>query len=270
MTPTRYLAAGLAGAVLAAPAAAQQSLRERIEAARAAARARAEAEMEKKGLGKEAMQDRFYDPMTDPAMWRIQKFHIPSKTAMGLVNVASAEDKPRFYAEVSRMAVPDTLDDGSNVFFYALEDGALQIAGRGVVRKVRTKHRTRVVEAEVQSFKYAKMQHRTVNALFFSTKSAYKVLQLIKGKNPRREKWFMSTEIRGPSVEGWGLEEVEAFALGNAWKGMSEAALIAMLGPPDQSFRMGGKASHVWGEGAAALKYSIEGGQVVDMVAGGY
>ncbi len=255
---------GMAGPVVG------QTLQEKIAAARAAAAERAAAEAKEKGLGKSAARLDDYDPKTDPGMWRIQEFHIPSNKMFGMT--VAGGDEARFYAEVPRTDIPESLPAETLLYFYEWDAGKLRLAGRGKFQKKRGKHRTVVVEASLDAFRWAKLMTRKTPTFFGlpTAQSGTKVLQLTDGKRVDREHWYMSTELRGPDVAGWSLEEIEKFALGTPWKGMSERALLATLGPPDKQFRHEGRASMVWGEGNASRKFVVEGDRVTDMSVGDY
>lgn len=257
------VAAGGLALLTASPTAhAQSDLRARIEAARAAARARAEA-MARREQAAQAKARANANPQDDPELWRIDKFHVPSQSmGLGLFSMKVGEQEPRFYAKTTRQflqAEPD-FDVGTKVFFYLHDEGRLTLAGRGEVVKIRRKGRPPVIEASVDACRY--MRTRTRRQLGVSSQSQ----AILKTKSPSRIPWYMSTKLKGHDTEGWQPEQYRRFALGQPWLGMSENALLAMLGTPDERVDVGGALSLVYGEGAEAIRYDLQGGQVTNRV----
>lgn len=252
--------------LIAVGGAGAQSLRERIEAARDEAAARARAELAQR----EASQPKVavvVDPAQDPEMWRIGKFFVPYESqpfVFGKIHIPGSDG--RFYATLDRGELPDDLSEGTKVFFYVHEDEGLVLAGRGEVAKVRRKGKP-VVEASVKACRYSSTRKRQ-NPL---NREMVESLVIPKEKDPKRIRWYMSSKLKGPDVEGWSLEEMRNFALGQPWIGMSENALLALLGTPDERFDAGRAASYVYGEGPESVRYDVENGKVTGRVqAGGF
>ena len=245
------------------------SLRERIEAARAEARARAEAEAQ--AAAKQAL-----DPESDPRFWRIDKFHIPVVKVLGFDfggAGAGPEGGPeaRFYAELDEDALEAGTAVGTVVYFYELSGDGLHLAGRGQIRKIRPRRGRRVVEAALRSFRHAKrapFSRRTIP--FLGGGKQQEALQLTAGRSPESESWYMSTKLEGPDVEGWTIRDFEEFALGNPWVGMTEHALLALLGPPTQRLEVPAEAVLIWGVGDDAQRFTVRDGRVADIAAGRY
>lgn len=248
-----------------ADAAREETLQEKIARRRDEARRRALEEMEKKGVGPNAAASS-YDPKTDTEIWRIKDFKVPGQSMLGIP--VAGGDVAKFYAEVRKNLVPADATLGTKVIFYELTGNILHLAGRGTISKIRNKADTVVVEADIETFRHSR-RGVTVHRGLVTMKGTTEVIQLLPGKKPEREQWYMSTKLKGPDTEGWELEQFENFALGQPWKGMTEDALIAMLGPPDQRFSAGEHTSMTYGTGAEMRKFTTSGGRLKEMTVGG-
>jgi hypothetical protein len=254
------LALGMVGAASA------QTLRERMEAARDAAAARAREEAAKR----EAERPRVkvvLDPEQDKDLWRIDKFFVPYESQpfmLGKIHIPGTEG--RFYATLPKGGLPEELSEGTKVFFYVQEDEGLVLAGRGDVAKIRRKGKP-VVEATVQACRYSEKRKRN-NPM---TGEVVQSLAIPGNKDPKKIRWYMSTKLKGPDVEGWGVEEMRNFALGQPWIGMSSNALLALLGTPVERFDAGKVKSFVYGVGPESIRYDVEDDRVTGRTqAGGF
>lgn len=264
------VSAAVIGGLVAASLGAQS-----FEERRAAIRARLRGEPPPASAAAPAPADPV-DPASDPGFWRITRYHIPpARNLMGFdlsgrKPLAENELEARFYAEVEASRLPPGTDVGTPVYFYEAVGGGAHLAGRGVVRKLREEARSRVVEARILSFRHARMRPHKSRTLLGKFPSGKRAIQLDEGRRPADERWYMSTQLRGPDVQGWTLENLEAFALGNAWMGMSEAALLALLGAPRQRLAVPSEAVLIYGTGDAVERYTVRDQTVTNIATGRY
>lgn len=74
-----------------------------------------------------------------------------------------------------------------------------------------------------------------VSLIFFN------VQMLTHGKNPKNEKWYMSTRLTGADTLGWTMDHREAFARNLLWIGMTDWAAYATLGQPESKLKGDGE-----------------------------
>ena len=202
-----------------------KTLQERIAERRAAiAEKAAKTAAEKKAAN--------IDPEQSADFWRITKYHIPEKRMFGITVGGGGE--ARFYAAAPATNWDPEAGEGTDVYFYEYLDGVLHLAGRGEIRKLRKGRRSHNIEATIEAFRYARATQRRMVQGY---QSGITVQQLTHGKNPRKEKWYMSTRLTGPDTLGWTMDHREAFARELLWVGMTEWAAYATLGQPESKLK---------------------------------
>ena len=232
-----------------------QSLRERI----AARRAKLEAQAKAKAAAKKAAEALNVHPDSDPDMWRINRFGIPTRRMFGFA-IAGTGDS-RFYAKAPRRAFDASCSEGSTVYFYEFINGKLHLAGRGRVKKTRRSRREVAVEAALRSFRYSVPEVKPVP-------NQYRlaiVLKLTPGKSPRSSKWYMSPKLKGADVVGWGMNEKELFALGGLWIGMSENAMYAACGAPTEIIKGATESRVIYQRGTKTQRIMVQNGKIVGL-----
>ena len=146
----------------------------------------------------------------------------------------SGGGEARFYAAAPAAGWDPEAGEGTDVYFYEYKNGALHLAGRGKIRKLRKSRRTFNVEATIRAFRYARATQRRMVQGY---QSGITVQTMTHGKSPRNEKWYMSTRLTGPDTAGWTMDHREAFARRFLWVGMTDWAAYATLGQPESKLK---------------------------------
>lgn len=282
----RAMAVALGGLLLTTGAMGN-SLRERIEARRRAARSRGAPDLQER-----LEAARPFDPETDPWCWPVKDYDVPGRQSFGSYDKGGYEG--RVYAEAPR-EIGEELEPGTPVFLYEVnrrgED--FRLLGRGVIRKTRPKRNVVSVEAALLACTQCIRETNKMTqaawvaeglvdgpapsfrenvALVVSSTSMMKDVSVVKFRgraHPKVRRYFMSTRALGP-YGSWSQEQVWMFLRGQAWKGMSGEALVAMMGVPHMGRVDGDAEIYQWGTGSTLKQFTVRNDAVEDVSLGAY
>jgi hypothetical protein len=244
----------------ARPAPKKVSLRERIQRRRAKTELKADLSIRLKKAGLRSDMTLLEPPEPGPELWQIHRFHQPVPKIFGTPMGQPGES--RFHAKLEGFEgdARETYELETPVIFYEYVDGKLHLAGRGEVAKIRgVAGKGFVLEAKILSFRHATKESKKA----YNPKSGgmydAMVPELVAGKSPETESWWMSTEFQGSDVFGWEQEERSNFHNGKLWMGMPETAMGAIFGWAPSSDAGGDRRVYQYGPS----KILVQAGLVV-------